>query len=193
MVARHFKAKHLKFKGISVRARSAYCKAIGTFFEYLASEGLELPDNLEEADTVVSEYINVMWSEGESYGYAGHLLSGLGRFIPILRKNLPTARQYYGNWNAGVLRRQARPFTVRIIRGLVGLCVSIDRLDLAWCIYAGFLCLLRTAEVVQLRAGNVVLFDTRQCGVLMLTTLSHPDVKSSVVRKSPSMIRYSCD
>jgi hypothetical protein len=127
-----------------------------------------LPEDLEEADTVVSEYINVLWMEGEPYGYAGHLLSGLSRFIPVLRKNLPTARQYYGNWNAGILRRQARPFTVRIIRGLVGLCVSIDRLVLAWCIYAGFVCLLRTSEVVQLKANSVVLFPTRQCGVLLL-------------------------
>lgn len=149
MMGRHIKLKHLKFKGISAKTQRAYSRAIGIFFEYLVSEGLDLPVDLEEADSVVAESVNVMWSEGEPHGYAGHLLSGLGRFMPLLKKNLPTARQYFSNWSSGVLRRQARPFTTRIIRGLVGLCVAIDRLDLAWCIYAGFICLLRTAEIVN--------------------------------------------
>jgi site-specific recombinase XerD len=89
---------HPKFKGIAPKTARAYRKEIYRFFQYLSSEEVEIPSDVSLLDFLVSEYINVLYQEGDSISQAGWLLSGLKRFIPKLRFRLPTSQQYYNNW-----------------------------------------------------------------------------------------------
>ena len=101
--------EHLKYKGISSSTRSAYAKQVNGFFLHIRLNGLQLPRSMERLDELISEYINHMWLEGEPQGYAGHLLSGLARFMPVTKGKLHTSWQYFNNWRTLVHSVQASP------------------------------------------------------------------------------------
>eukprot|EP00959_Pyramimonas_sp_CCMP1952_P038401 803485-Pyramimonas_sp.AAC.1 len=113
-----------------------------------------------------------MWQEGDSHGYASDTICGLSRFYPGARAAIPTARQYLHNWGSVLHRKRAFPLPRAILGAMVGAAMSYDRLDLAALLLAGFLGLLRTAEIVGLKAGQlhfspdgrkvlIMLYDTK--------------------------------
>ena len=76
---------HLKYKGITPKTSRAYRKEVNRFFQYLASEGLAVPDCLTQLDALLAEYVNVSYQNGDSLTLAGWLLSGFRRFVPEAR------------------------------------------------------------------------------------------------------------
>ena len=91
------KKLHLKFKGITPKTSRAYRKEIHRFFQYLSAEKILMPTTPSTLDAVLAEYVNVLYQNGESLTQAGWLISGIKRFLPQLRFQLPTAQQYYQN------------------------------------------------------------------------------------------------
>ena len=88
---------HLRELGITSRTRKSYRKAIANFFRHLEANALPLPETLCCLDEALADFINDCWMEGEPHGYAGHLLSGFGRFYPPCKHAMPTAWQYFTN------------------------------------------------------------------------------------------------
>ena len=66
---------HLKFKGITPKTARAYRKEIHRFFLFLSSEEEAVPNDVSQLDFLLSEYINVLYQEGDSITQAGWLLS----------------------------------------------------------------------------------------------------------------------
>ena len=90
--------KHLRFKGIRPRTASLYKKEVERFFSYLQAESIPIPNDPEELDEHIAEFINMLYQEGDSLSHAGWLLSGLKRFMPQLKRSLAISQQWYNNW-----------------------------------------------------------------------------------------------
>ena len=81
---------HLKFAGLQRRSISAYKTALERFLSFARHNDNDLVD-ATDLDLSLAEYFNCMYQEGEAVSAAGHALSGIKRFIPELKLQLPTA------------------------------------------------------------------------------------------------------
>ena len=158
---------HLRFKGISDRTARSYRKEVHRFFVWLELEHLEIPNEVSHLDTLVGEYINVMYQDGDSLSQAGWLLSGLKRFIPSLRHELPTGQQYYNNWVRDHIPQRALPMPWHVLKGLAGAAWNAGHQDLALCLLLGYTFFLRTTEMVTLRIEDIIV--SRRFGQIVLT------------------------
>ena len=70
--------KHLSQVGLAPRTLTLYRKHVGLFFIWLGLTSLAMPDSREEVDRLLGEYVNMLWQEGESIGWAGNAISGPG-------------------------------------------------------------------------------------------------------------------
>ena len=101
--------QHLKYVGISEKTRAKYRMAVARFFVHLELFNILIPNSFDKLDYQVSEFINMLWQEGDSYGEAQHVVSALARFVPGCRKALATSRQYLTNWGRTITRHRALP------------------------------------------------------------------------------------
>ena len=141
---------HLRYVGLTKRTVAAYSRALLGFFDHLHAYGLSLPSSESELDDLVAECINVCWQEGEPHGYVGHLLSGLHRFCPSLRRRLPTSWMYFTNWQRVRVPARAVPLPTSVAIAMGALAYEVHRVDLAALVLLGFVAFLRTSDIVGL-------------------------------------------
>ena len=87
----------LKFARLHPRTLRAYRTALDRFLQFTRKTNLPVT-RPSQLDQELAEFIDNAYQEGEPISYAGHLLSAIKRFRPPLRLLLPTASQYFRNW-----------------------------------------------------------------------------------------------
>jgi hypothetical protein len=181
--ARASKKLSLKYRGIVQKTRIRYEAQLKIFFDYLSTYDLAIPKTWRKLDRVVSNYIDFMYHEEIPVGYAGDLLSGLARWIPGSRSNLPTARLWFRNWLREVIRQRALPIPQFVLNGIAGLALAMKRLDLAALLPLAFVCMLRTSEVYSLRKSDVAFNPSSKSAIVALrqTKTSGPNTEECVV------------
>ena len=173
---------HLKFKGITPRTSRAYRKEIERFFSYLSAEAEELPGTCAELDFLLSEYVNVLYQEGDSITQAGWLLSGIKRFLPRVRYRLPTAQQYYQNWLRDHVPQRAVPMPWLVAKALSAAAWKAGHFDLSVTLLLGFCFFLRTMEFITLRRENVVVdLESSQVVITLERTKTSRQFQQSLV------------
>ena len=157
--------KHLRFKGIRPRTASLYRREVARFFEYLSTENIAIPNDPEELDLHVAEFINMLYQEGDSLSHAGWLLSGLKRFMPQLKRSLATSQQWYNNWARDHQPVRAVPMPWTVARTLSFLAWEAGHIDVSLCI-KGFSFYLRSMEMLSLDLDDLVV-DSRRSSVFL--------------------------
>ena len=92
------------------------------FLHYVDSEGLGIT-SARTLDNALGEYLNCMFWDGDSVSAGGHVLSGIKRFYPRLKLKLPTASQYFRNWQRIHRPERAVPISWPLLRAY-GQCLS---------------------------------------------------------------------
>ena len=67
----------LKSLTVQPKTRERYSGALGRFFNFLSREGLSLPTARDSVDSIVSDYLEWLWSEGEGRSEASNALAAL--------------------------------------------------------------------------------------------------------------------
>ena len=187
---------HLKFKGINRKTARLYQREIHRFFIHLEKTDTAFPSDTEQLDSIVSEYVNHLYQEGDSISHAGWLLSGLRRFIPSLKGRLPVSSQYYSNWVRDHLPSRAVPMPWSVLKALVATAWKLQHFDLGLCLLLGFVFYLRTMEMITLRLADVVVDSGRGQVILCLdnTKTSGPFSQSLVLRnhRLARIVSYGC-
>ena len=163
----------LREVGVAKTTLRRYKIRVNSFFLFLELRGYRLPRAMEELDTRASEFVDHLWLEGEPEGWATDFASGLKRLVPRARKGLVVTTFYLNNWRRTVTRRRALPFTALVIKGLAGFAFAEGRWGLGAMLLAGFVGLLRTDEILDLRVRQIMFFEDFRRAVLIL-----PDTKS---------------
>ena len=182
--------QHLRFKGIKPRTAKLYKREITKFFTYLTSEGLEIPSTEVLFDEAVAEFINVLFQEGDSISHAGWLLSGFKRFMPQLRHKLPTAQQYFNNWQRDHCPRRAVPMPWSVLRTLAGVAWELGHVDLPLLLLLGFCFYLRSMEMITLSSDAIQVDASR--GVTFVTlfqTKTSRQYQQSLVFRNPELAK----
>ena len=139
---------HLRFAGLQRRTLRAYRLAVDRFLTYVRIHSLPLRRQAD-VDYAVSEFINAMYQEGDSLAQAGHLLSGM-------RLTLPTASQYFRNWQRVHRPVRAIPISWDLLQAMSGMCFTLGYHRVALLLYVGFFCFLRTSEMMSLQCMHLI-------------------------------------
>ena len=181
------KQKHLKNLGIRPRTLKLYRFEVSQFFTYLDIFGLQLATSYHQLDEQVAEYINHLFQEGEAISKAGWLLSGLRRFYPRIRRELPVSQQWYLNWTRTHTPDRATPITWKILRADIGLCLHEHWGHLGATLLVGFVFMLRTQEMLQLESDDVMI--TRNTVTIRLqTTKTSRQFEQSLSFTDPTVV-----
>lgn len=168
----------LQFAGLKPQTVRAYRRALQGFFQYLTDTEDELPSNYRKLDSKLSEYIEHLWMDDHPISYAGHLMSGMRRYLPEARWRVPRARQFFTNWQSIHVSRQAAPMPPEVALAFAGLAVETNQSALACIFLVGFAGLLRTGEMVALDPAKMAV-DVSEGRLL----LALPSTKTSRQRE----------
>lgn len=152
--------KHLRFAGLQRKTLRAYRVAVSRFLKHVSVCHLPLKTNAE-VDIAVADYVNTLYQEGDSLAQAGHLLSGLKRFLPHLRLRMPTSSQYFRNWQRIHAPDRAVPIGWDLLQALGAVCLTLDQPGVALMFYVAFLAFLRTSEMLSLQLFHLILHERK--------------------------------
>eukprot|EP00435_Cladocopium_sp_Y103_P029668 s1749_g7.t1 len=188
---------HLKFKGITSRTAAIYKREIVRFLDWAQAELGRLPNQVEELDECMGEFINCLYQDGEAVSHAGWLLSGFKRFLPAIRRDLVTAQQFYNNWIRDHVPQRAVPMPWGVAQTLAALACHEGHYDLAFMVLVGFTFFLRTMELVQLAVQDAHVQPSAHSVILTLeqSKTSRRAAQSLVVQNSTvcRMVSQSSD
>ena len=67
----------LRWLTVSPKTSQRYSEARHKFYSFLRTNSLEIPRKREQLDTLLAEYIEHLWSEGEGRGLAFDTVAGI--------------------------------------------------------------------------------------------------------------------
>ena len=121
-----------------------------------------------DLDGLLSARVDALWGEGDPKASASNLLAGIQHFFPPCRGHIPSAWRLLHAWGRAEMPSRAPPLTLEIVIGLSGLAILQQRLDVGVCFLMAFHCFLRTGEVVNLKAADIVVDRDRGRAVVNL-------------------------
>ena len=129
------------------------------YFAFFASAFFGgVPNCWETMDIVAMEFLECLWSEGESRSIAADALSGLQFFLHTKRR-LAGSWGLLSTWQRMELPNRAPPLPEKVLLALAGIAWSISRPDIAATLLISFYCMLRTGEGLNALIGNIFIGD----------------------------------
>lgn len=175
-------ADHIRFAGLQQRTLRAYRQALEGFLEYLSREEISM-NSVSQLDKALAEYINGMFQEGDSIAVAGHLLSGVKRFLPNLRLKIPTAGQYFRNWQRIYQPVRATPISLELIQAMAAVAWKVSP-QAALLLLLGFSAMLRTVEMLTLQYQHLLLHEGKRDVTVIIPFAKTSNGNPQVVRCS---------
>ena len=157
-------------KGLTVqpRTRERYQTCLDKFVDWLAGEGLVLPKRAQALDSVVSDYLEFLWDSGESKSVANNTLAALQDKEPGLKRRLTGSWRLLKAWSTAEIPNRAPPMTLTVLDALCGWFLMKEQPLIALSLRVAYFGLLRTGELLNLRARDVFLPSPKGPAVLSL-------------------------
>eukprot|EP00435_Cladocopium_sp_Y103_P048031 s1613_g14.t1 len=145
----------LKHLTVQPKTRQRYSEELQHFFSYLRGEGLRLPSRRDAMDSLVSDYLEFLWSQGEGRAMASTFLAALQDSDPKLKGCLPGSWRLMRTWVANEIPQRAPPLSDSVLRAMVGWAIMHDEPTFGLSLLVGFHGLLRTGELLGLQAWQI--------------------------------------
>ena len=133
--------------------RKRYDAATQRFFSFLQHEGKTLPKLKSHLDELVCDYLEHLWSTGAGRGLACDTLAGLQDLQPNLRNNLPGSWRLLKTWHINEVPNRAPPLPEHVVLAMAGWAFFNGHFSFGISLVVGFYCMLRTGELLALRAS----------------------------------------
>lgn len=147
-----------------------YYGAVQRFTVYCEQRFGRFGASFEEIDSMLCEYIETCWQEGDHCSEVGDTISGLQHFLNR-RRVFTGAWRLFDTWKTRETPTRVPPLPSAAFFGLVGLFLYWGRIDLAAIVAAGFHGLLRTTELLSIRVCHIV-WGARGATLLLPNTKS---------------------
>ena len=158
----------LKSLTVQPVTKNRYQQSLQRFYDYLHKESLQLPTKRDLFDSMVMDYLEFMWAEGEGRAMASTFLAALQDKDPKLKGALPGAWRLLKTWALHEVPVRAPPLTESILRAMIGWAVFHEHHSFALSLLVGFHGLLRTGELLGLQAWQIHMMDDSQPAVINL-------------------------
>ena len=116
-------------------------------------------------DNLVSDYL---WASGEGKSVANNALAALQDHDPNLKKKLPGSWRLMKAWNTAEIPNRAPPLTLNLLNALCGWSVLQECPEFGLSLRVAFFGLLRTGELLNVRARDVYLTSPKGPAVISL-------------------------
>eukprot|EP00438_Fugacium_kawagutii_P015982 Skav227119 [mRNA] locus=scaffold199:491231:496900:+ [translate_table: standard] len=145
----------LKSLTVQPRTKARYEVSLQRFFRFLKGEALSLPKKREQMDALVSDYLEHLWSSGEGRAEGSTILAALQDNDPKLKHRLPGSWRLMKAWVTHEVPNRAPPFSEQVLQAMVGWSRFHGHHSFALSLLVGFFGMLRTGELLDLRASQV--------------------------------------
>ena len=119
-------------------------------------------------DEHISEYVELLWEDGEPRCWAETTLSGFTRLVPSLRGAFPCSWALIATWQRHEIPQRCTPMTLSLLHVFCGACIQRGWLDLSLTLAIGFHCILRTMEMYHIAAKDFEFSSSLDTAVLTL-------------------------
>ena len=182
----------LKSLTVQPKTRERYSGALVRFFNFLSREGLSLPTARDSMDSIVSDYLEWLWSEGEGRSEASNALAALQDADPKLRGCLPGSWRLLRTWNANEIPERAPPMSESVLSAMVGWAIMHEHY-IALSLLVGFHGLLRAGELLGIQAWQVNITSAASPAVISLgltKTGKRQGAAESITLTEKSVLRW---
>ena len=146
----------------------SYVDAVDRFTNYLDARAITYPRTLRALDSLLSEYLESLWFEGDPKSWAANAISGIQHFIPSARHHLPGSWRLYGPWSRREMPSRAPPILKLQVYALAHYCREQRWFSTMLLLLVGFHTLLRTGELLAMRCQDVHIDPRTGRGVIFL-------------------------
>ena len=179
--------------------RHRLATALQQFQYWLASIGIFLHDLLEsprEIDQYLCDFINQFHHNGGQFWIAKHAALAITNTFRHLRKQIPRAWDCISSWDAQRKHCNRVPLPLELLKGmfLVALSWAFEQHSPAYVLFSfcvllrtGFFGLLRTGEILSLRARDIC-FGTRDGKPVAIIAIGRPKTRHVHGRTQVSII-----
>ena len=158
----------LKSLTVQPLTKKRYEESLDKFFAFLRREGLTLPKRRQDLDSLVSDYLEYLWSEGEGRATGSTILAALQDHDPKLKGQMPCSWRLMKTWLTNELPNRAPPLTESVLKGMIGWAIFHKHFSFALSLQVAFYSLLRTGELLALQAWNVHMTSPTEPAVISL-------------------------
>jgi hypothetical protein len=145
----------LKSLTVQPVTRARYEQARNDFYQWLRSENLILPHSAKQLDLVVSDYLEFLWAKGKGRTEGSNILAGLQDAQPHLKGNLKQSWRLMKAWVTHEVPNRAPPLSLDCLYVMVGYSLFKEWTTFALSLLLGFHGLLRTGELLSVRAKHI--------------------------------------
>ena len=153
---------------VQPKTKERYNEGMKKFFAFLRDEGLQLPTKRDAMDSLVSDYLEYLWGQGEGRAMASSFMAGLQDSDPKLKHCLPASWRLMKTWSTHELPSRAPPLTEPILKAMVGWAFLHQHVSFALSLLVAFFGLLRTGELLSLQAWQIHMLGPDQPAVINL-------------------------
>ena len=156
----------LRENRVSQRSLKKYHVAVTSFLDFLVWNGIPQAEDMETLDQQLCTFLEALWTEGESKGMAGDVLSGAALYLNT-RRVFPGAWRLFTVWGKLEVPNRVPPLPHLALAAMVGICVQQQQWGLGAGMFLAWHCILRTSEFVHATLDSVTL-DPSGKGVIEL-------------------------
>eukprot|EP00435_Cladocopium_sp_Y103_P040650 s851_g11.t1 len=106
---------------------------------------------------MVSECVEHLWEEGAPKSAANYLVAAVQYFRPEAKHHLNWSWKLVKIWNQIEVPQRATPLSPELLMAFAGQAFCWKQFELGWLLVIGFTFFLRTGELLQIKAQDVVL------------------------------------
>lgn len=99
----------LKSLTVQPVTKERYNNSLQLFYDYLKREGLRLPSKRDQLDSLVSDYLEYLWAEGEGRASVSSILAALQDKDPKVKGFLPGSWRLMKTWSTNEVPVRAPP------------------------------------------------------------------------------------
>lgn len=148
--------------------RARYSQAREAFYKWLKEEDIFLPHSAYQLDLVVSDYVEALWAQGKERTEGSNTLAGLQDLQPHLKGKLKMSWRLMKTGVTHEVPNRAPPLPLDCLYIMTGYCL-FKKWDLfALSLLLGFHGLLRTGELLSLKAKHVTVTKPKGPAVISL-------------------------
>ena len=142
----------LEDRGLAPSTRLRYFLAVRRILPLLVRKP-------KDVDSAVGRWIQDMYEDGEAVSSTADALSGLHHFAPWTKGRLNRSWRLFRLWRRIERPKQAPPLPQSVCAAFVGRALELHDLEFALGLCLGFWGLLRTGEILDLQAWQIMIGD----------------------------------
>ena len=158
----------LKSLTVQPVTRQRYTKARESFYAWLEAEHLHLPNGAYQLDLLVGDYLEALWADGKGRAEGSNILAALQDQQPHLKGKLKMSWRLMHAWVTHEVPNRAPPLPLDCLYILVGYSLFKNMPSFALSLLLGFHGLLRTGELLSVKARHVAVFQAKGPAVITL-------------------------